>query len=59
MDENIKELIKIPEGLDNAILKGFEDGKKKNKGKKRINIIKRSTIAAAIAIASITIAWCG
>ncbi|MBB6713342.1 DUF4179 domain-containing protein [Clostridium gasigenes] len=55
MDENIKELIKIPEGLDNAILKGFEDGKKKNKGKKRINIIKRSTIAAAVAIASITV----
>nr|WP_243182542.1 DUF4179 domain-containing protein [Clostridium gasigenes] len=55
VDENIKELIKIPEGLDNAILKGFEDGKKKNKGKKRINIIKRSTIAAAVAIASITV----
>ncbi|MGL5354385.1 MAG: DUF4179 domain-containing protein, partial [Clostridium sp.] len=55
MDENINDLIKIPQGLDNAILKGLEDGKKKKKSSRKINIIKRSTIAACVVIASITI----
>lgn len=55
MDENIKDLINIPDGLDNAILKGFEDGKKKKKEDKRANIIKRCTIAAAVTIVSISI----
>ncbi|MGL5084721.1 MAG: DUF4179 domain-containing protein [Clostridium sp.] len=55
MDENIKDLIKIPEGLDKAVLKGLQDGKKKKKVSRRINIIKRSTIAASLVIASITI----
>lgn len=56
MDENVKDLIKIPEGLDKAILKGLEEGKKKKKLNKGINKIKKGTIAAAVVVASITVA---
>jgi len=56
MDENVKDLIKIPEGLDKAVLKGIEEGKKKSKSNKRINKIKKGTIAAAVVIASISVA---
>lgn len=55
MNDDIKDLIKIPDGLDNAILKGLEDGKKKNKYDKRVNILKRFTIAASVAIVLITV----
>lgn len=55
MDENIKDLINIPDGLDNAILKGFEEGKKKNKYKNRINIIKKGMTVAVVAVASIAV----
>lgn len=55
MKDDIKYLIKIPDGLDNAILKGLEDGKKKNKYDKRVNILKRFTIAASVAIVTITV----
>ena len=48
MDNNIKDIIKIPEGLDNAILKGFERGKNEKKNKKSNVIFKRSAIAAGI-----------
>lgn len=56
MDENIKNLIKIPEGLDKSILKGLEEGKKKSKSNKGINKIKKGAIAAAVVVASITVA---
>ncbi|GAB6168044.1 hypothetical protein JCM1393_05040 [Clostridium carnis] len=55
VDNNIKELIKIPDGLDNAILKGFEEGKSKKKEYKSKKIIKRTTVAAAVVIASVSI----
>lgn len=50
MDSNIKDMIKIPEGLDNAILKGFERGKAEKKSKKGKVIFKRSAIAAGIIV---------
>ena len=56
MDNNIKDMIKIPKELDNAILKGFEKGKKKKKKDKRKVIFKRSTIAAGIIVAGTTMA---
>ena len=31
MDNNIKDMIKIPKELDNAVLKGFEKVRKKRK----------------------------
>lgn len=54
MDSNIKDMIKIPEGLDNAILKGFERGKAENKSKKSKVIFKRSAIAAGIIVCGTT-----
>lgn len=56
MCKDIKELIKIPDGLDNSILKGFEEGKKQRKAKKRNKIIKRTSVAAALVVVSITTA---
>ena len=39
MDNNIKEMIKIPKELDNAVFKGFEMGKReKKKEKTKVNI---------------------
>lgn len=54
MDSNIKDMIKIPEGLDNAILKGFERGKAEKKNKKGKVIFKRSAIAAGIIVVGTT-----
>lgn len=54
MDNNIKDMIKIPEGLDNAILKGFERGKAEKKSKNGKVIFKRSAIAAGIIVVSTT-----
>ena len=31
MNNNIKDIIKIPKELDNAVLKGFEKGKREKK----------------------------
>lgn len=56
MDNNIKDMIKIPKELDNAILKGFEKGKREKKKDKRKVIFKRSTIAAGIIVAGTTMA---
>ena len=50
MDNNIKDMIKIPKELDNAILKGFEKGKREKKKDKRKAIFKRSTIAAGVIV---------
>ena len=48
MDNNIKEMIKIPKELDNAVLKGFEMGKREKKKEKQKLIFKRSAIAAGV-----------
>ena len=56
MNNNIKELIKIPKELDDAVLKGFEKGKKEKKKEKQRLIFKRSTIAAGIIMAGTTMA---
>lgn len=56
MNNNIKELIKIPRELDDAVLKGFEKGKKEKKKEKQRLIFKRSSIAAGIIIAATTMA---
>ena len=56
MDNNIKDMIKIPKELDNAILKGFEKGKREKKRAKQKVIFKRSAIAAGIIVAGTTMA---
>ena len=56
MDNNIKEMIKIPKELDNAVLKGFEKGKREKKKAKQKVIFKRSAIAAGIIVAGTTMA---
>lgn len=56
MNNNIKELIKIPKELDDAVLKGFEKGKKEKKKEKQRLIFKRSAIAAGIIMAGTTMA---
>ncbi len=48
---NIKEMIKIPEGIDLAVKKGFERGKKEKKRRKHKKIYKRiGAIAATLAL---------
>lgn len=49
--ENLKNEIKIPEGIDLAIIKGIEKGKKDKKIKKHQKIYKKTAVAAAILIA--------
>ena len=56
MDNNIKDMIKIPKELDNAVLKGFEKGKKEKKKAKQKVIFKRSAIAAGIIVVGTTMA---
>ena len=56
MDNNIKEMIKIPKELDNAVLKGFEMGKREKKKEKQKLIFKRSAIAAGVIVAGTTMA---
>ena len=56
MDNNIKDMIKIPKELDNAVLKGFEKGKKEKKKAKQKAIFKRSAIAAGIIVVGTTMA---
>lgn len=56
MDNNIKDMIKIPKELDSAVLKGFERGKKEKKKAKQKAILKRSTIAAGVVVAGTTMA---
>lgn len=56
MDNNIKEMIKIPKELDNAVLKGFEMGKREKKKEKQKLIFKRSAIAAGVIAAGTTMA---
>lgn len=51
-DLNIKDTVKIPEGLDNAVLKGIERGrqdKQYEKDKRRIYGFRRVAIAAGLA----------
>lgn len=52
MDNNIKEIIKIPDGLDDAILKGFKRAKRENRPKL---LFKRSIIAAGIIMVNIIV----
>lgn len=48
---NIKEMINIPEGIDLAVKKGFERGKKEKKRRKHKKIYKRvGAIAATLAL---------
>lgn len=48
---NIKEMIKIPEGIDLAVKKGFERGKKEKKRRKHKKIYKRiGAIAATLVL---------
>ncbi|MEG2935648.1 MAG: DUF4179 domain-containing protein, partial [Clostridium sp.] len=52
-DLNIKDAVKIPEGLDNAVLKGIERGrndKQFQKDKKKINGFRKTAIAAGLAL---------
>ncbi|WP_294135213.1 DUF4179 domain-containing protein [uncultured Clostridium sp.] len=56
MNNNIKDIIKIPKELDNAVLKGFEKGKREKKRAKQKVIFKRSAIAAGIIVAGTTMA---
>ncbi len=52
-DLNIKDTVKIPEGLDNAVLKGIERGrqdKQYEKDKRRIYGFRRVAIAAGLAL---------
>ena len=56
MDNNIKDMIKIPKELDNSVLKGFEKGKKEKKKAKQKVIFKRSAIAAGIIVVGTTMA---
>lgn len=56
MDNNIKEMIKIPKELDNAVLRGFEKGKREKKKAKQKIIFKRSAIAAGVIVAGTTMA---
>lgn len=56
MDNNIKEMIKIPKELDNAVLIGFEKGKREKKKTKQKVIFKRSAIAAGVIVAGTTMA---
>ncbi|MFL0268055.1 DUF4179 domain-containing protein [Candidatus Clostridium radicumherbarum] len=49
--ENLKNEIKIPEGIDLAIKKGIEKGKKDKKIKKYQRIYKKTAVAATILIA--------
>lgn len=51
MDNNIKEMIKIPKELDNAVLRGVEKGKREKKNAKQKVIFKRSAIAAGVIVA--------
>lgn len=50
MDKDIKDIIKIPKELDDAILKGFEKGKKEKRKYKNKLIFKRASIAAMVII---------
>lgn len=55
MSDDYKDIIKIPESLDNAILKGLEDGKRKKTRNNKIRIAKRVTKVASIFIVSISL----
>lgn len=55
MDENIKNIIKVPKELDDAILRGFEAGKKAKKKNNKIKIMKKLAMAASISIISISL----
>lgn len=50
-DKDIKDLIKIPEGLDNAVLKGIERGRNEKKLTKKNNILRKSVMVAGVALA--------
>lgn len=51
MDEkNLKELIKIPDGLDDAVLMGIKRGKRERKREDKRNFFRKGTVAAGIAI---------
>lgn len=56
MDNNIKDMIKIPRELDDAVIKGFEKGKKEKRKDKQKLIFKRSAIAAGVIVAGTTMA---
>ena len=55
MSDNYKDIIKIPESLDNAILKGVESGKRRKKNNNKIKIAKRIAMVASIFIVSISL----
>lgn len=56
MDNNIKDMIKIPRELDDAVIKGFEKGKREKRKDKQKLIFKRSAIAAGVIVAGTTMA---
>lgn len=56
MDDNLKDIIKIPTSLDDAVLKGLNKGEKqKSKNKYKKNIKKITTIAASFLVVIFTL----
>lgn len=55
MDNKVKDIIKISQNLDDAVLKGFNRGKEEKKSKKRKVILKRTSIVAGVIVASTTL----
>ncbi|MGL5244154.1 MAG: hypothetical protein ACRC7R_03085, partial [Sarcina sp.] len=50
MKDDLKDSIKIPEGLDKAILNGFNKGKNEKQKIKRISLLKKMALVAGIAM---------
>ncbi|MPQ42677.1 DUF4179 domain-containing protein [Clostridium tarantellae] len=50
MKDDLKESIKIPEGLDKAILGGFNKGKNEKQKIKKISFLKKTAMVAGIAV---------
>ncbi|MGL4107550.1 DUF4179 domain-containing protein [Clostridium sp. LP20] len=55
MSDKYKDIIKIPESLDNAILNGLKAGKRKKKNDNKIKIAKRVAMVASIFIVSMSL----
>lgn len=49
-DDNLKDLIKVSEKLDDAVFKGLERGKKEKQRNKKSNIVKRGIKVAGLAL---------
>lgn len=56
MDKNFKDIIKIPEELDDAVLKGFEKGRAEKKKDKSSKIFKKTAVAAGVMVVGVTLA---